>query len=308
MPVKALGTWRADPALLPAALDAALEAGVRHIDTAAMYGNETIIGAALNKAISEGRVTRGELFVATKLMPTDAHIEHVIPALEKSLAQLNLGHIDLYMLHWPYRFKHNPTSFPVPVWERLGYVHEDIMQVWRLLEAEVDKGRIKALGVSNFTPRQLAPLLRDARHKPQVNQLELHPLLQSGETVAFCKENGIAVTAYCPLGSPNRPPNMRLPTDPQDVLQNPTLQAIAAARGSDTTVAQVVLRWHLQRGVLPLPKSVTADRIRSNAAFVDIAELTASEMESIAKLDLSYRLCRGEQYAVEGQTWEDLWR
>lgn len=307
MPVRALGTWRADQALLPAAIDAALAAGVRHFDTAAMYGNEKVLGASLAASAAAQGVKREELFLATKLMPTDCHAEHVEAALAKSLTQLGVEYLDLYMLHWPYRFAHNPSSFPVPVHERLGYRHADLLVVWRLLEAAVDAGKIKSLGVSNFTRPQLARLLADARHRPVVNQLEVHAALQQAEVAQWHAAHGVVVTAYCPLGSPARPANMRTPEDPPDALTDAAVMGIASRLG--VTPAQVLLRWHLQRGVVPLPKSTTPHRIATNADILrPELQLSDADMAAIQALDRGYRLCRGEQYAVEGQTWQDLWR
>jgi alcohol dehydrogenase (NADP+) len=303
MPVIGLGTWRTEPALLHAAIVHAIKAGYRHLDCAALYFNEHLIGAALKEVISEGIVKREDLFITSKLMPTDMHVETAIGALDKTLASLGTSYVDLYLLHWPMRFPTKPSAFPVPPSERLGYDAEEIAKVWRLLEGAVDDGRIRSLGVSNFSAPKMADLWSRARIRPSVNQVEMHPALQQQELLAWHKHHGVVVTTYCPLGSPSRPPTFRHDADP-DILNDPVITGLAAKHSK--TPAQVVLRWAVQRGTVPLPKSTTPSRLDENIAIFDFS-LSEGDMAEIAGMDCGYRFSRGQNFVPEGQTWEQLW-
>lgn len=304
MPSPGYGTWRAgDAETLRAAVLNALLNGVRHFDCAAIYQNEHVIGEALADAVARGVVTREELFVCSKLMPTDMHEEAVDEALNKTLANLQLKSLDLYLLHWPFAFPRKPSAFPVPIDERLGYDPARVAAVWRALERAVDDGRIVSLGVSNFTPSKLEALRSIARVQPVVNQLELHPALAQAEVLAWHAERRIVVTGYCPLGSPARPPTFTHAGDP-DVLGAAPVVAIAARL--KRSPAQVLLRWAVQRGTVPLPKSVTPSRIVENARIFDF-ELLPDDMAALAALDVGHRFSRGEHFAVKGQEWPDLW-
>ena len=170
MPRIALGTWRTEPAALATAIRAAISAGVRHFDCAALYFNESVIGEAIAAAITAGEVKREQLFICSKLMPTSFAPHDAIVALEKTLADLRVDYIDLYLIHWPYALPAKPSAFPVPPAERLGYSHDNLLATWRALEGAVDRGLVKSLGVSNCTPRHLEPLIRDAKHAPQVRR------------------------------------------------------------------------------------------------------------------------------------------
>ena len=293
MPLVGLGTWRTDNAVLQPALEHALRCGWRHLDCAQMYGNEAIVGAA----IAAAGVPRDELFVTSKLMPTCMHADIALSALDRTLAELATPYVDLYLLHWPFRYAAKPSAFPVPAAERLGYDAEAVLAVWRVLEAAVDAGKIRALGVSNFSPAKLAALLAAARHKPCVNQVEGHPALQQPRLLAWHAARGIVVTTYCPLGSPARPDTFRRESDPA-LLASPVVAGIAAR--ACRSPAQVLLRWAIQRGTVPLPKSVTPARLEENLRLFDF-ELGAADMAELAALDQHYRFSRGYSYAPAGE-------
>jgi diketogulonate reductase-like aldo/keto reductase len=251
MPWLGLGVFQiAGDAETEAVARTAIDQGYRSIDTAALYGNERGVGRALRA----GGVPRDQLFVTTKVWNDDMRRDRVEAAFEESMRRLALDYVDLFLLHWPIAGK--------------------ITRSWQVLEKLYRTGRIKAIGVSNFMIPHLDELLAVAGIVPAVNQIEFHPYLQSKPLVAYCRAKGIQVEAWSPLmqGGP--------------VLQDRTLAGIAARHGK--TVAQIVLRWDVQGGVVTIPKSVQARRIAENAGSFEF-ELTDAEMQAIAVLDRGQR-------------------
>ncbi|MFB4419657.1 aldo/keto reductase [Streptomyces sp. QL37] len=234
-----------------AAVTAALEAGYRSIDTAAVYGNEAGVG----RALAESGLAREELFVTTKLWNADQGYDAALTAFDASLAKLGLDHVDLYLIHWP-----TPA--------RDLYV-----ETWRALEKLLADGRIRAAGVSNFQPAHLRRLREESSLVPAVNQIELHPGLQQSELRAVHAEYGIATEAWSPLAQ-------------GALLKDEAIVSLAERHGK--TPAQVVLRWHIQLGNVVIPKSVTPARIRQNIDVFDF-ELSAADMDAIAGLDRGMR-------------------
>lgn len=223
----------------------AIEAGYRSIDTAALYQNEEGVG----QAIKESGVPREELFITTKVWNSDQGYDTTLQAFEKSLSKLGLDYVDLYLVHWPVKGKYKDT------WRALEKLHED--------------GKVRAIGVSNFQIHHLEDLLADAKVRPVVNQVELHPLLSQVELRNYCKEQGIQIEAWAPLAQGR-------------LLDNPTLQAIADKHGK--SIAQVLLRWDIQSGIVTIPKSIKKERIVQNADIYDF-ELSAEEMKQIDDLN-----------------------
>ncbi|MFF9853859.1 aldo/keto reductase [Streptomyces litmocidini] len=234
-----------------AAVTAALEAGYRSIDTAAIYGNETGVG----RALAASGLPREELFVTTKLWNADQGYDSTLRAFDDSLAKLGLDHVDLYLIHWP------------------APARDLYRDSWRALERLAGEGRVRAVGVSNFQPAHLRRLMDGTALTPAVNQVELHPGLQQAELRAFHAAHGIATEAWSPLAQ-------------GAVLGDPAVAAIAARYGKSP--AQVVIRWHLQLGNVVIPKSVTPARIRENFDVFDFA-LTDEEMQAVASLDRGLR-------------------
>jgi 2,5-diketo-D-gluconate reductase A len=235
-----------------AAVEHALEAGYRHIDTAAAYGNERAVGAALRAS----GVPRDEVFVTTKLRNGEQGTEATLAAYDDSRRRLGLDVVDLYLIHWP-----------VPAWGR--YV-----ETWKALERLHAEGAVRAVGVSNFLPPHLETLMESAEVTPAVNQIELHPTFQQRATQDAGRAHGIAVEAYAPLGQA------------KDLDQHAVLEA---AQAHDVTPGQVVLRWHVQQGTVVIPKSVTPERIRANIDLFGF-ELTPAQMEAISALDTDQRM------------------
>lgn len=233
-----------------AAIATALDAGYRHIDTAAIYHNEDGVGRAI--AVSD--IDRADIFVTTKLWNSDQGYDSGLAAIDTNLSKLGLDYVDLYLVHWP-----KP---------------EHTLETWRAMEEIQASGRARAIGVSNFLPQHLDQLLDHATVQPSINQVEFHPHLQSPALADYCTEHGIVVEAWSPLKA-------------GQIINNPELAAIAEAHG--VTVAQVVLRWVLQRGIVVIPKSVTPSRIVSNADLYGF-ELSDAEMGTINAMDRNDRV------------------
>lgn len=255
IPCVGYGTFRTDPAVTAQAVQDAIAAGYRHIDTAKVYENEVGVGQGIKAA----GVPREELFVTSKLWNTDRGYEATKAAFQASLDRLGLDYLDLYLIHWPANEK------------QFGADAAKInAETWRAMEELYEAGKIRAIGLSNFMPHHVAELLKTAKIKPMVDQIEVHPGWTHAEEIKKLQAMDIVVEAWGPLGGQGA-----------TVLVDPTMQKIAAAHGKST--AQVSLRWILQQGVVPLPKSVHADRIKQNMDLFDF-ELSNEEMQAISAL------------------------
>ena len=302
MPIVGLGTWKSAPGEVYAAVSEAIRIGYRHIDCAMIYGNEAEIGKALRDAISAGQVTRKELWITSKLWCT-SH-DNVEGSIRKTLQDLGLAYLDLYLIHWPVALKPN-AGFPRTAGDFLSATEAPIRGTWQGMEAAASAGLTRHIGVSNFSAKKLRDLLADCKIKPEVDQVELHPLLQQPGLVSFCAAQGIHLTAWAPLGSPDRPDSVKAANAPV-LLDNPVIQSIA--QGCGATPAQVLIAWHVQRGIATIPKSVTPSRIRENLAAADL-KLSATDMERIAALNQNYRFIDGSFWVVKGGPWtlQSLW-
>ena len=249
-------------------------------------------------------MSREELWITSKLWCNALGDDLVEPALRRTLADLQLDWLDLYLIHWPVPIRPG-VAFPSSAQDLLPPNDALIRSTWEGMEAVLEVGLTRHIGVSNFSSRKLHDLLDHCRIRPEVNQVELHPLLQQSSLVSDCRTEGIHITAYSPLGSLDRPAAIKAADEPV-LLQNPVIGAIAAARGC--TPAQVLLAWHLQRGISTIPKSVTPARLRENLAAADI-ELPQADLERIATLDQNIRLVNGSFWLLEGGPWtlQSLW-
>jgi len=304
MPQLGLGTWKSEPGQVSAAVREAIRLGYRHIDCASVYGNEPEVGQAIRAAIDDGEVSREQLWITSKLWCNALGREHVEPALRRTLADLQLDWLDLYLIHWPVPIRPG-VAFPTSAQDLLPPDDALIRSTWEGMEAVLEAGLTRHVGVSNFSSRKLHDLLDHCRIKPEVNQVELHPLLQQPSLVADCTAEGIHITAYSPLGSLDRPAAIKAADEPV-LLENPVIAAIATERGC--TPAQVLLAWHLQRGISTIPKSVSPARLRENLAAAEI-ELPQADLERIAALDQHTRLVNGAFWLLEGGPWtlQSLW-
>ncbi|XP_048461929.1 aldo-keto reductase family 1 member B1 isoform X1 [Rhincodon typus] len=288
MPLLGLGTWKSEPGVVGKAVSVAIDSGYRHIDGAYSYMNEAEVGAAVKKKIAEGVVTRENLFIVSKLWCTFHALEDVKPSLMKSLSALQLTYLDLYLIHFPVGFQKVPGEL-FPVQEGKVLVTDiDYVDTWRAMEGLVDEGLVKSIGVSNFNISQLKRLLSIARITPAVNQVELHPYLTQPELVEFCASKDIALTAFSPLGSPGRA-LLNDSADPKDLLKDPVVKTIAEKHKKSP--AQVLLRFHVQRNIATIPKSVTPARIQENAEIFDF-ELMDEDLQSLLALNRNWRVCQ----------------
>lgn len=308
IPAIGIGTFGSDNYSgeeIAAAVKDAIGLGYRHVDCAAVYGNEHLIGHSLQDALSGG-VRREELWITSKLW-NDKHGEaDVIPACEKSLEDLQLEYLDLYLIHWPFPNHHgagvdvdsrDPDAQP--------YIHENYMKTWRQMEKLVEMGLVRHIGTSNMTVPKLELVLRDARIKPACNEMELHPHFQQPQLFQYVVEQGIVPIAYSPLGSPSRPERDRTEADTVD-MEDPVIVEIAERRGVHP--AAVCIRWAVQRGHIPIPFSVKRQQYLSNIRAAVSEPLTEEEMTAIAGIDRNCRLIKGQVFLwKEGQSWEDLW-
>jgi len=248
MPLLGLGVFRAgDPSTTIAAVERALDVGYRHIDTAAIYRNEESVGEGLRRWCDRTGNSPAEVFITTKLWNDDHGYDDALRAFDASRERLGVD-VDLYLLHWP--------------------ISDKRLDSWRALERLLDEGRVRAIGVSNFTQAHLDELLAVARHRPAVNQIELHPLLPQSELVAACRTLGIQTVAYSPLTKGRH-------------LDEPALVQVAERHGRSP--AQVLIRWGLQQGHVVLPKSSHPGRIAENAAVFDFT-LDEADLASLSTL------------------------
>ena len=262
--------------------------GYRHLDCAAFYGNEGEVGAGI---VASG-VPRSQIFITSKLWNTKHHPEDVEAACRKTLADLGVDYLDLYLIHWPVAFQRGEDGFPKNEDGTIKYDTEiHPTTTWLAMEKLVEKGLTKSIGLSNFNSMQIADVLEKGSVKPVTNQVECHPYLGQAKLLDFCKERGITITAYSPLGSPDRP--WAQPGEPL-LLDDPKIKAIATKHSKSP--AQVLIRWQVQRGVIVIPKSVTPTRIEENFNVFDF-QLSAEEMKEMESFERG-RLSPMEMFAA----------
>ncbi len=307
VPAVGLGTFGSDkygPDVIAEAVLGAAEAGFRHFDCAACYGNQKEVGASLAKAMRD--VPREEFFITSKLWNDMHGYMNAMRSCEQTLEELGLEYLDLYLIHWPFpnfhppgcpEDYHNPDARP--------YIHEEFMDTWRALEELVHMGKLKHIGTSNMSLVKLEMLLRDSDVRPAANEMELHPTFQQKMLFDFCQNEEILPIGYCPLGSPSRPARDRTPEDASD-MEHPVVTAIARERGIHP--AEVCIRWQATRGSVPIPFSVKPTQYLANIKAVMADPLTDEEMKRLETCECGNRLIKGQVFLWrEGQNWRDLW-
>ena len=275
MPAVGFGTLFRDLSVTTQAVKDALEAGFRHFDCAERYRNEEQVGVAFKQVLDAGKIRRENLFITTKLWNTNHRPERVKPAFEASCRRLQVDYIDCYLIHTPFAFQPGDNQDPRDAQGQV--IYDDgvtLIETWRALESLVDEGRCKAIGLSDITLEKLQEIVAVARIKPAVVQVESHPYLPEWELLAFCKQHGIIVLAFAPLGHGMEP----------NVLEEPVITQIA--QRVQKTPAQVALAWSLQRGVAFLTTSATPSHIREN---FDISTLPQRAMVEIQE-DITTRI------------------
>src|SRR6202142_2758775 len=286
IPVLGFGTLISDAAATISATRAALEAGFRHFDCAERYRNEREVGEALQEGVTAGGIARGDIFVTTKLWNTNHRPERVEPAFEASLDRLGLDYLDLYFIHTPFSFQPGDEQDPR---DQNGNILYDrgvtLLDTWGAMETLVDRGRCRAIGLSDISLNELLPIYESARIKPAVVQVEAHPYLPETELLEFCKEKGIVLLAFAPLGHGMKP----------GLLEDPVISAIAARVGK--TPAQVLLAWAVQRGTALLTTPKTAARAREN---FDISALPEDALNEINRIQTRQRLNQVVKTGVPG--------
>ena len=289
-PAVGLGFWKMPKPEAPGLIREALEAGYRHFDCACDYGNEAEAGAGLARAFADGLCRREDIWVTSKLWNTYHEPKYVRVACERSLRDLRLDYLDLYLIHFPIALAyvpfdvryppewfHDPKA-PQPAMKPIDVPYAD---TWRAMEELQRAGLVKHIGVCNLNISLLRDVLSYCSIRPAVHQFETHPYLVQPRQIRFCQENGIAVTAFSPLGSPSYETIGMAKAD-ENVLADPVVARIAATHGR--TPAQVVLRWNVQRGCAVIPKTRQPARLRENIALFDFA-LSEAEMSAISGLD-----------------------
>ena len=294
LPAVGLGFWKIPRSATAELVVEAIRVGYRHLDCACDYGNEPEVGAGIRAAIRSGLCRREDLWITSKLWNTYHSREHVRPAVERTLRDLQLDYLDLYLIHFPIALRFVPFEIRYPPeWlfdptarpQRMEPVSIPIRETWEAMEELLSAGLVRNIGVCNFGCALLRDLLSYARIRPAVLQVELHPYLGQEKLVRFCQDNQIAVTAFSPLAAQSYF-SLGMAQPDESLFEQPAVRQSAVHHGK--TPAHIVLRWGVQRGTAVVPKTARKDRLAENLNLFDF-ELTTDEMKTINQLDRARR-------------------
>ncbi len=309
IPAIGMGTFGSDHATaaeVAQSVSEALAMGYRHLDCASVYGNEAEIGEVLSGILCGGVLSREELWITSKLW-NDMHGEgDVLLSCARTLKDLRLEYLDLFLVHWPFPNYHPPgCSVDSRSPDARAYIHEEFMNTWRQMERLVDAGLVRHIGTSNMTIPKLKLLMEDCRIRPAVNEMELHPHFQQPRFFDFVVSEGIVPIGFSPIGSPGRPERDRTPDDTVDI-EDPVITKAAERLGVHPAV--VCLKWAVQRGQIPIPFSTRRRNLLANLKGITGPPLSTEEMDAIAGIDRDCRLIKGQVFLwKDGQDWQDLW-
>jgi D-xylose reductase len=300
LPVVGLGTWKIERPAVSSLVQSAIQVGYRHLDCACDYGNEAEVGQGIRASLAAGACRREDLWITSKLWNTYHAPDHVRPAAERSLHDLGVDYLDLYLVHFPIALEY--VAFDVrypPGWladpekpaAGMKTAKVPLAETWRAMEALVDDGLVRNIGVCNFNCALLRDLLSYARIRPAVLQIELHPYLTQEKLLRFCRQEQIAVTGFSPFGALSYL-SLGMAGEEDSVLKQPPVEESAQRHGK--TPAQIVLRWGVERGTAIVPKTSNVERLKENLALFDF-ELSKAEMQAISALD------RGRRFNDPGQ-------
>jgi alcohol dehydrogenase (NADP+) len=304
IPMLGLGTWKSDKGVVYQAIRKSIEIGYRHFDCAYLYGNEKEIGDALSDAMKAGDVLREELWITSKLW-NNRHKKHQVePAFDITLKDLQCDYLDLYLIHWPVVVV-DDLSFPTDGSHLVSLQEVPLSETWESMQNLKSTGKVKHLGVSNFSIKKMDEIWNSTGIKPEVNQIEMHPFLQQKNIKKYADKNHILLTAYAPLGSADRPATRITPGEP-NLFHDPVINALSQETGA--SLAQVMLAWAVNYGVSVIPKSVNEVRLKENLEAADI-EFSSEQMDRMASIDLNSRYIKGDFWCLPGSdyTLENLW-
>ncbi|QDT52913.1 putative oxidoreductase YtbE [Caulifigura coniformis] len=294
VPAVGLGLWKLPLAHAADRVEHAIDVGYRHLDSACDYGNETAVGEGIRRSIAAGKVKRDDLWITSKLWNTYHAREHVRPACERTLRDLGVDYLDLYLIHFPIALRYVPFEerYP-PEWlfdpqaekPRMEFARVSISETWHAMEDLVRAGLVRNIGICNFNTSLLRDLLNVATIRPAMLQVEMHPSLTQEKLLRFCREEGIGVTAFSPFG-PASYVSIGMAKPEDSLFTRPAVQA--AAKRTGRSPAQVLLRWGVQRGTAVVPMTSRPERLLENLSVGDF-ELTAEEMSAIGALNENRR-------------------